>query len=172
MRYSLDLNTTNDNFDLFSGKGAKNEDWYAWGQPLYASGDGTVVEAVDVEPDNIRGGESFFKPESVKTAPMHFYGNFMVIDHGNGEFSMLGHLQKGSLVVKVGDTVQRGQAVAKIGNSGSSHNPHVHYELRSGKGLRVDGLPAVFRGYRRHLGSKVLAVDAGPVDTGDMLEAP
>lgn len=171
MRYSLDLNTTNDNFDLFRDKGAKNEDWYAWGQPLYATGDGTVVEAADAEPDNIRGGESFFKPDKLKATPMHFYGNYLVIDHGNGEFSMLGHLQKGSLVVKAGDTVKRGQPVAKMGNSGSSNNPHVHYELRTGKGLKVEGLPAVFTGYRRHLGAKVLDVTAGPVDTGDLLEA-
>jgi len=171
MRYSLDLNSTNDNFDLFRGKGAKNEDWYAWGHPLYATGDGTVVAAVDAEPDNIRGGESFFKPEKVKSTPMHFYGNYLVIDHGNGEFSMLGHLQKGSLAVKAGDVVKRGQVVAKMGNSGSSNNPHLHYELRTGKDLKVEGLPGVFRAYRRHLGSKVLDVAAGPVDTGDMLES-
>lgn len=101
---------------------------------------------------------------------MHFYGNYLVIDHGNGEFSMLGHLQQGSLLVKAGDAVQRGQAIAKMGNSGSSNNPHLHFELRTGKDLKVEGLPAIFQNYRRHLGSKVLKVDAGPVDTGDMLE--
>ncbi|MES2951759.1 MAG: M23 family metallopeptidase [Pseudomonadota bacterium] len=171
MRYNLDLNSTNDHFDIHRGTGAKNEDWFAWGQPLYATGDGTVVDAADATPDNIRGGESFFKGEKVKTEPMHFYGNYLVIDHGNGEFSLLGHVQKGSLAVKVGDVVKRGQLVARIGNSGSSHNPQVHYELRTGKDLKVEGLPATFVGYRRHLGAKVVPVDAGPVDTGDMLEA-
>lgn len=58
-----------------------------------------------------------------------------------------------------------------MGNSGSSNNPHVHYELRTGKDLRVEGLPAIFRSYRRHLGSRVMAVEAGPVDTGDLLES-
>ena len=172
MRYSLDINPSNDHFDIFRSTGAKNEDWHAWGQPLYATGDGTVVDAADVEPDNIRGGESFFNVGKVKAAPMQFYGNYLVIDHGNGEFSLLGHIQKGSLSVKVGDGVKRGQLVARIGNSGSSNNPHVHYELRTGKDLKAEGLPANFVGFRRHLGSKVLAVDAGPVDTGDMLEAP
>lgn len=171
MRYSLDLNSTNDSFDVYRGQGARNEDWFAWGQPLYATGDGRVVAAVDTEPDNIRGGESFFKPERLKTTPMHFYGNYLVIDHGNGEFSLLGHLQKGSLAVKTGDRLKRGQLVAKMGNSGSSNNPHVHFELRSGTDLRVEGLPATFRSYRRHLGSRVLAVEAGPVDTGDLLES-
>lgn len=172
MRYSLDLNSTNTNFDPFKGTGAKNEDWYAWGQPLYATGDGTVVDAADVTPDNIRGGENFFRPEQVKTTPMHFYGNYLVIDHGQGEYSLLGHIQKGSLAVKVGDAVKRGQLVARMGNSGSSNNPHVHYELRTGKDLKAEGLPANFTGYRRHLGSKVLPVETGPVDTGDLLENP
>lgn len=47
LRYRLDLNSTNENFDLYRGKGAKNEDWYAWGRPLYASGDGKEVGPVD-----------------------------------------------------------------------------------------------------------------------------
>lgn len=172
MRYSLDINPANDHFDIFRGTGARNEDWYAWGQPLYATGDGTVVDAADATADNIRGGENFFRPDQLKSTPMHFYGNYVVIHHGNGEYSLLGHVQKGSLSVKVGDVVKRGQLVARIGNSGSSNNPHVHYELRTGKDLQAEGLPAQFVGYRRHLGAKVLAVEAGPVDTGDLLEVP
>jgi hypothetical protein len=171
MRYSLDINPTDERFEPFRDTGAKNEDWYAWGQALYATGDGTVIDAVDVEPDNIRGGESFFKAESVKASPMKFYGNYVVIDHGNGEYSLLGHVQKGSLAVKAGDKVTRGQPVAKIGSSGSSGNPHVHYELRTGKDLKAEGLPATFQGFSRHLGAKVVQVEAGPVDTGDLLEA-
>lgn len=171
MRYSLDINPTDPGFNAFRGTGAKNEDWYAWGQPLYATGDGTIIDAVDARADNIRGGENFFKSESLKAAPMNFYGNYVLIDHGNGEYSLLGHLQKASLAVKIGDKVTRGQAVARIGNSGSSNNPHVHYELRTGKNLNAEGLPAVFRGFYRHLGARSIAVEVGPVDTGDMLEA-
>jgi murein DD-endopeptidase MepM/ murein hydrolase activator NlpD len=170
MRFSLDLNPTNDAFEPFRGGGAKNEDWFAWNQPLFATGDGTVADAFDGEPDNVRGGTSYFDPQGVKAKPMKFYGNYLVIDHGNGEFSLLGHLQKGSLAVKVGDTVKRGQPVARIGSSGSSNNPHVHYELRTGKDLNADGLPAVFRDFNRHLGSKVMLVPASAVDTGDLLE--
>ena len=105
-------------------------------------------------------GESQHVPEGLR-----------MLSDGNGEFSLMGHVQKGSLAVKVGDVVKRGQLVARIGSSGSSNNPHVHYELRTGKDLKVDGLPATFVGYRRHLGTKVIAAQPGPVDTGDMLEA-
>ena len=171
MRYSLDINPTNESFEPFRGDGAKNEDWFAWGQPLYAPGEGTVVDAMDSEPDNVRGGKNHFDPQSVKAKPMKFYGNYLVIDHGNGEFSLLGHVQKGSLAVKMGDKVARGQPVAKIGSSGSSNNPHLHYELRTGKDLEAEGLPAIFRGFDRHLGSKVVPESASPIDSGDLLEA-
>ncbi len=98
-------------------------------------------------------------------------GNYVLIDHGNGEFSMLAHLQQGSLLVKKGDQVKRGQPVAKIGSSGSSNNPHLHFELRNGADFKADGLPAIFRDFTRHLGSTSRPVEAGPVDTGDMIEA-
>ncbi len=170
MRFSLDLNSTDHNFALFRGTGERNEDWYAWNAPVYAAGDGVVAQAVGNVPDNIRGGSSFFRPEQVKTDAMHFYGNYILIDHGNGEFSLLGHLQRGSLLVKPGDKVTAGQMLASMGNSGSSNNPHPHYELRSGAGLHVEGLPANFNHYQRHLGSTVLPVASGPIDTGDLLE--
>ncbi len=170
MRYSLDINPSSDGFDAFKGSGAKNEDWYAWGQPVLATGDGTVVAAVGTDRDNIRGGQSFFNGGDVKNAPMSFYGNHIVIDHGNGEFSMLAHLQQGSLLVKKGDKVARGQPVARIGSSGSANNPHLHFELRDGADFKADGLPAIFRGFTRHLGSTSMPVEAGPVDTGDMIE--
>jgi hypothetical protein len=171
MRYSLDVNPTSEGFDAFRGTGAKNEDWYAWGKPVLATGDGKVIAAFDGDRDNIRGGVSYFNGDDVKKTPMKFYGNHVIIDHGNGEFSMLAHLQQGSLSIKKGDTVKRGQAIARIGSSGSANNPHIHFELRDGIDFKADGLPAVFRDFTRHLGARTVQVEASPVDTGDMLEA-
>lgn len=171
MRYSLDINPANDSFEPFRGTGARNEDWFAWGQPVLASGDGTVVAAGGNDRDNIRGGQNYFNPNDIKATPMKFYGNHVVIDHGNGEFSMFGHLQQGSVLVKQGDKVTRGQPIAKIGSSGSSNNPHLHFELRNAPGIKAEGYPAVFRDYTRYLGSRTMPVTAGPVDTGDMIEA-
>lgn len=170
MRYSLDINPTNRDFELFANKGEKNEDWFAWGAAVLATADGTVVDVGNDAPDNIRGGPNFFNVETVKESPMKFYGNHVVIDHGNGEFSLFGHLQKGSVLVKLGERVVRGQNLARIGSSGSSGNPHLHYELRAGRGLQVEGLPAIFTDFTHYLGSRAVAVRAGPVDTGDMLE--
>jgi murein DD-endopeptidase MepM/ murein hydrolase activator NlpD len=71
-----------------------------------------------------------------------------VIDHGNGEFSVLSHLQRDSVRVGVGDRVRAGDAIARCGNSGASTEPHVQYHLQDGPVIGTGlGLPAHFRGY-------------------------
>ena len=64
---------------------------------------------------------------------------------------MLAHFRHGSLAVKAGDHVERGQLIGKMGHSGmGSGLVHVHYELRNTPDLfDADGLPVVFRGFRR-----------------------
>ena len=52
---------------------------------------------------------------------------------------MLAHLKRGSIVVKVGDNVKRGQLLGKCGNSGNSSEPHLHYHLQNSPVLQ-DGL--------------------------------
>lgn len=60
------------------------------------------------------------------------YGNMIEINHGNGYMTRYGHNQKN--LVKVGETVKRGQVIGKMGSSGRSTGPHVHYEvLRNGR---------------------------------------
>ena len=72
-------------------------------------------------------------------------GNTVFIDHGHGEHSALSHLQKGSVRVEAGHRVRRGEHIGRIGNSGSSEGPHLHYQLMAGRDLfRSDGLPARF----------------------------
>jgi murein DD-endopeptidase MepM/ murein hydrolase activator NlpD len=69
----------------------------------------------------------------------------VVIDHGNGEFSVIAHLQPHSLKVRLGQRVKTGQALGKVGNSGNTSEPHVHYHLQNAVDMRdADGLPAQF----------------------------
>lgn len=68
-----------------------------------------------------------------------------MITHGNGEFSALLHMQPGSVTAKIGDHVTQGQVVGKLGNSGDSNMPHLHYQLMNGPVMFVaDGLPFKF----------------------------
>ena len=71
-------------------------------------------------------------------------GNFIVIDHGNGEYSRYCHLRS-DLRVEAGDKVKRGQVIALVGNSGNSMEPHLHLELLdSADNATANGLPVVF----------------------------
>ncbi len=58
------------------------------------------------------------------------YGNFVIIDHGNGISSCYAHMQDGSMRVSVGDKVLQGQPIGKVGDTGYSTGPHLHFEIR------------------------------------------
>lgn len=58
------------------------------------------------------------------------YGNTVIIDHGKGVWTLYGHIRNNGIVVKKGDTVQRGQKVAEVGSTGRSTGNHLHFEVR------------------------------------------
>lgn len=60
------------------------------------------------------------------------YGNQVVIQHADGNYTLYGHLAEGSITVDVGDSVKQGQVIAKVGNSGKSTGAHLHFEVRVG----------------------------------------
>ena len=77
---------------------------------------------------------------------MALAGNCVIIDHGNSEYSVMMHMQPGSVTVRVGDRVATGQVIGRLGNSGSATGPHVHYELQSGPRLwQYQSLPFRFQ---------------------------
>jgi hypothetical protein len=134
MRYALDLlilkNGTSCKDDC-----SKNEQYYCWGKPVVAPAAGKVIEVEANKPDN--------RPNVPD--PNNLFGNHVVIDHGHGEFSLLAHLRNGSVLVKVGQTVEVDEIIGLTGNSGMSTEPHLHYQLMDGpKWEHAQGLPPRF----------------------------
>ena len=79
-----------------------------------------------------------------------FSGNLGVLDHGNGEFSLTCHMRGGTVPIKVGDEVKAGQLLGRVGNSGLSQIPHIHFNLMDGEQwLEAKGLPALFSNFER-----------------------
>jgi hypothetical protein len=159
-RYALDLVVLDDHGEIVHGDLDKREDWVGWGFPVVAPADGTVLAARGDRPDDIPEDE-----EALAKDPGLSVGNCLTIDHGNGEYSVLAHFQKGSLKVKPGDRVRQGQVVARMGWSGmGSRLVHVHYELQDSPDLfAAEGLPTRFEGFRR-VGSDV--DEAGRIEPG------
>jgi hypothetical protein len=123
----------------FRDEGDKNELFLCFGAPIYAPAVGTVVDLADGVPDNKPGDMDKSRPP----------GNYVVLDHGNGEYSFLAHLKKGSLAVQPGQNVEAGTLLGLCGNSGNSSEPHLHFHLQDSSIMfRGNGLPAFFHHYR------------------------
>jgi len=146
-RYAIDWKQISDGAS-FSGDPRDVRSFYSYGKTVLAVADGRVVTARDGLPDNIPGhGESFHAavPITLETVA----GNTITLDLGDGQFAYYMHLQPGSLRVKVGDRVRRGQVVARIGASGDAREPHLHFEVTtSSKLLAGEGVPYLIDRYQ------------------------
>jgi len=122
-RYAYDFVVT-ENGSTHEGDGDDLRDYYAFGEPIRAPADGTVVKTLDKLRDypNPGGGRTEWRTWQIT-------GNYVVIEHADGEYSMLAHLQEGSVAVESGDEIARGDVVGRCGNSGNSSEPHLHYQL-------------------------------------------
>ncbi|NQX70079.1 peptidoglycan DD-metalloendopeptidase family protein [Paenibacillus alba] len=61
---------------------------------------------------------------------MNGYGNCVIVNHGNGLWTVYGHIMNDGIYVKVGDVVKRGQKIAGVGSTGQSTGNHLHFEVR------------------------------------------
>ena len=165
MRYSYDLVPVDAEGRMAAGDAARNDGYLGFGRPVRAPADGVVVAALDSRPD-----DKSFDPGELKEAPNALFGNYVVIRHADGLFSILGHIRQASLKVKVGDPVKAGQPVAAIGASGSSLFPHLHYQLMTGPSMRDEGAPSGFAGLTRVRGAVRTPVANGAIDSGDVVE--
>ena len=81
-----------------------------YGSPVYATNNGTIV-----------------------TRTLHYsYGNYIVINHNNGYYTLYAHMSRFNSSLKVGSNVSRGQVIGYVGMTGSATGPHLHYEAYIG----------------------------------------
>ena len=170
MRHAHDFVVTDAAGALYRGDGSTAEDWFGYGTPVLAAGEGVVVAARDGMADNRKGGPPGFTREQVMQDLTLFLGNHVVLDHGNGEYSLFAHLKQGSVAVRKGQHVARGETVGAMGMSGDAFLVHLHYQLQSGPGFE-EGLPAVFEGVQLATGDGWSAAATRPVDSGDVVRS-
>ncbi len=100
---------------------------------VLAAADGIVVETQDGHYDRCR-----LSGTKVDCAGGPLIANFIKIEHYSGVVSKYWHLMEGSLLVEPGEEVSCGQPIARIGSSGNSSMPHLHFGVETNEGWTLD----------------------------------
>lgn len=128
----------------YQGDPKDNKNYRDYGAEIHAVADGTVTEVKDGIPQNIPGATSRAVPISMETIG----GNHVIVQIADGVYAFYAHMQPGSLRVKLGDKVRRGQVLGLLGNSGNSTEPHLHFDLCNANSmLFCEGLPYAFASF-------------------------
>ena len=177
-QFGYDVVAVGEGMTTHHGTGMKFGDYLAYGAEVMAMADGRVVAATNDQPENPetfrRHDETdevyFGRVQSLQIDLLQHgkaLGNYVTIDHGNGEFSLLAHLQPGSVTVRAGDLVKSGQVIGKLGGSGNSTEPHLHFQVTDGPDpLFSNGIPVNFTGV-----SMPLSDFPREIQSGDIVEA-
>ena len=143
-RFAIDWVELAANGTTHSGDAADNKNYRAYGAEILSVADGIVTETKDGIPQNSPGANSRAVPITMETIG----GNHVIVDIGENRFALYGHLQPGSLRVKVGDKVKRGDVLGLVGNSGNSTEPHLHFHIcNANSPLGCEGLPYAFASF-------------------------
>lgn len=127
------------------------------GRPVYAACGGVVEEVFDGL-DDTDDNTDLAEIEARYGEHARIDGNHVLLRHGGGELSLYAHLQKGSVAVTPGETVAAGQQIGRVGSSGSSWVPHLHFHVMR-DGIEGPGVPVVFENLRTILGEPCLLED-------------
>jgi len=130
MLYAYDFRTEN------SGKEKDLKEFPIFAKEVLAPGDGIVIQVINGSIDVLPGE----RDRSVGV------GNAIMIDHQNGEYSLLCHFKQDSIKVKVGNKVKQGEVIALCGNTGNTSQPHIHFHLQDNPRLHLGkAIPIQFR---------------------------
>lgn len=159
--------------------GVPLDNYYCWGQGVYSPCDGIVVAAADgykerrrthliTDMANAYHNAHYFDPkkDNVQTVA----GNHIIIEYSYNVYAALCHLQTDSIQVSVGQKVTRGEFLGKVGHSGNSFAPHLHFQLMDSCDIKTaKGLPAAFKEYQQFKDGTWLRVLNGIPTTRDRI---
>jgi hypothetical protein len=141
-RFAIDWMRLDEQHRAWVGDPRRLSSYLSYGQPLIAAAAGRVVEA--------RRGFADQSPPDNPTPPpfVDLPGNHVTLRVGPGMYLLYAHMKPGSVRVRVGERVRRGQVLGKLGNSGNSATPHLHLQVQTTRNFASDGLPFVFNRFR------------------------
>lgn len=143
-RYAIDfvqVRKVDGKFTTWSGPENKNENYFCYDQPIHSVADGTVVAASDGMAENVPHSGAYAAPIGFDNAG----GNYAVIEIAPNRYAFYAHMRPGTVKVKVGDKVRAGELIGRVGNTGSSTEPHLHFHVVNQPSfLAADGVPFAF----------------------------
>lgn len=143
-RFAIDWVKLDRRGRFYRGDFTRNRSHLIFGQPVIAVAGARVVETLDKLPENTPGD-----PPDYDVDPSTNLGNHVILDLGGGRYCLYAHLKTGSVRVHVGERVRRGQVLGRVGNTGNSTAPHLHFHVMDApQALASNGLPYVFRHFR------------------------
>jgi Peptidase family M23 len=160
--------------------GGRTRDAYGWGQPVHAAFDGTVVQAVDGVAERqwlhpVRESWSAVKTTLAFARggldPAQLAGNHVIMATG-GTYALYAHLAPGSVAVTSGQKVRVGEVLGRVGHSGNSTAPHLHFHLMdSADPLQARGIPCAFAAYLVERDGQWRRVERGIPHRGERLRS-
>jgi hypothetical protein len=141
-RFAIDWIRVDRKHRAWVGDPARLSSYRNYGKPLIAAARGKVMVAHDGRPNQTPPDNPI--PPSVPELP----GNVVVLRVGPGIYLTYAHMVPGSVRVHAGEHVRRGQVLGRLGNSGNSATPHLHFQVQITRSFLSDGLPFVFRRFR------------------------
>ncbi len=138
-RYAYDLDMRV-NKECFYQDYSNIDNHYCYKKDVLAPLEGIVFEVCNKYPNT-----KIDKDRKIVCDVDEVRGNYIIIKHKYNEFSMIAHLLKDSFKVKVGDIVKTGDVIAKVGNSGNTNGPHIHFQVQSSISDDSQGIPITFK---------------------------
>jgi murein DD-endopeptidase MepM/ murein hydrolase activator NlpD len=141
-RFAIDYEQIGDDYRIFKGPKEDLSSYYIYGKEAVAVAKAEVVSVLENLPDVPVG--SFPKGITLETAD----GNSVVLKIDDKVYALYAHFQPGIVTVKVGDKVERGQVIGKVGNSGNTLAPHLHFQLMdTASPADSNGIPYIIDNY-------------------------
>jgi len=141
-RFAIDWVKVGRNGDSVHDARDRNENFWAFGQPVVAPCDGEVTETVDTFPDNTPGKLPVVTNQNI-------LGNHVIVRIAPSVYMVFGHLKQGGIVVRPNEKIMRGDPIGQVGNSGNSTGAHLHFEVvDANSAIAAEGIPFVFDRFR------------------------
>lgn len=140
-RFAIDWVILGADGKTYHGDPQRNASYLAYEKPVMAVADGRIASVVDGLPENVPNSSKLAVELNMRNAG----GNSVAEDLGGGRYAMYAHLRPHSITVKPGERVHAGQVIGRVGNTGSSTEPHLHFQICDAPSfLASNGIPFAF----------------------------